>query len=86
MVSLRHLSILLSLALIIGTGCKKGDGEDVEDKPPIKTEEDRPCENTCVFAYDGACDDGGPDAKFSYCDFGTDCADCGKRNVLTVKN
>ena len=37
------------------------------------------CENTCAFADDGACDDGGPDAAFSVCEFGTDCADCGPR-------
>ena len=28
---------------------------------------------------DGACDDGGPGATFTVCDFGTDCSDCGAR-------
>jgi len=41
------------------------------------------CENTCMFAYDGECDDGGPDADWSVCDFGTDCADCGPRELVT---
>ena len=34
------------------------------------------CSDTCVFANDGACDDGRPGAPFSLCDFGTDCNDC----------
>lgn len=37
------------------------------------------CTNTCSDAFDGLCDDGGPGADFSICDFGTDCADCGPR-------
>ena len=38
------------------------------------------CDNFCVFAYDGECDDGGPDSLTSACDYGTDCADCGSRD------
>ncbi|MEE2788389.1 MAG: hypothetical protein VX589_13685 [Myxococcota bacterium] len=38
------------------------------------------CANTCLFSRDGACDDGGEDAAFSLCDYGSDCADCGVRN------
>lgn len=41
------------------------------------------CEDTCLFAYDGECDDGGPGADWSMCDLGTDCADCGPREVVT---
>jgi hypothetical protein len=37
------------------------------------------CTNTCQYAMDGACDDGGAGAAFSVCDLGTDCADCGSR-------
>ena len=37
------------------------------------------CNNTCSFAFDGACDDGGPGASFDLCDYGTDCGDCGSR-------
>jgi hypothetical protein len=39
------------------------------------------CTNTCVFAYDDACDDGGPGSPFPYCALGTDCADCGVRQL-----
>ena len=37
------------------------------------------CLNTCEYAGDGDCDDGGPSSDFSLCDVGTDCADCGPR-------
>ena len=45
------------------------------------------CENTCTAAHDssadggwtGECDDGGPEAAYSDCAYGTDCDDCGAR-------
>jgi|GEM_PF-5563431 len=37
------------------------------------------CVDTCSYAQDGACDDGGPLSEFSLCDLGTDCSDCGPR-------
>ena len=37
------------------------------------------CSDTCGYAGDGACDDGGPGSSFSVCSFGTDCTDCGPR-------
>ena len=37
------------------------------------------CENSCEYAGDGDCDDGGPNALFSLCPLGSDCADCGPR-------
>ena len=37
------------------------------------------CIDTCQFASDGACDDGGPGSQFSVCELGTDCTDCGPR-------
>ncbi len=39
------------------------------------------CDNTCDTARDGACDDGGAGATFDLCTLGTDCADCGARDV-----
>lgn len=53
-----------------------GDGIDQdcdgEDFPGL-------CEDTCTYAHDGACDDGGPSAEYSLCPLGTDCSDCGPR-------
>jgi len=37
------------------------------------------CSNSCKYAHDGECDDGGPGAKYRDCELGTDCADCGER-------
>ena len=39
-----------------------------------------PCVNTCVYASDGDCDDGGPGSEHTACALGTDCIDCGLRN------
>eukprot|EP00320_Phaeocystis_rex_P001447 CAMPEP_0119078272 /NCGR_PEP_ID=MMETSP1178-20130426/99470_1 /TAXON_ID=33656 /ORGANISM="unid sp, Strain CCMP2000" /LENGTH=101 /DNA_ID=CAMNT_0007060705 /DNA_START=1 /DNA_END=303 /DNA_ORIENTATION=+ len=39
------------------------------------------CEETCAYAGDGQCDDGGPGAAGSSCTIGSDCADCGIRNL-----
>ena len=38
------------------------------------------CSNTCRYARDGDCDDGGANAHYSVCGLGTDCADCGRRD------
>lgn len=38
------------------------------------------CANTCQWAYDGQCDDGGLDSEFAVCEYGTDCFDCGNRS------
>ena len=38
------------------------------------------CTNTCRWANDGECDDGGPGASNSVCQLGSDCSDCGPRN------
>ena len=32
------------------------------------------CDDSCLFALDGACDEGG---AFAFCETGTDCSDCG---------
>ena|GEM_PF-758284 len=40
------------------------------------------CTNTCRFANNGKCDDGGPESSNSLCEYGSDCQDCGSRCVL----
>ncbi len=37
------------------------------------------CGDTCGWANDGECDDGGEGSAYSVCDLGTDCTDCGPR-------
>lgn len=42
--------------------------------------------DTCAPEWnllDGVCDDGGPDASWSECEFNTDCTDCGNRLTTT---
>ena len=42
---------------------------------------DAQCTNTCSYASDIDCDDGGPGAEFyNMCSLGTDCDDCGPRD------
>lgn len=40
------------------------------------------CSNSCPYANDGECDDGGPGAQYAECTLGTDCADCGPRRGI----
>lgn len=37
------------------------------------------CDNTCHYASDGDCDDGGEGAEYGLCTSGSDCHDCGQR-------
>jgi hypothetical protein len=39
------------------------------------------CSNCCDLAFDGECEDGGPGSVSDECARGTDCADCGCRNI-----
>jgi len=41
------------------------------------------CGETCSSSSDGDCDDGGFGAEYSNCAYGTDCTDCGSRNLGT---
>ncbi len=45
--------------------------------PPAPTPAPCLCVNTCIWANDGDCDDGGPGFNYSLCVLGSDCADCG---------
>ncbi len=38
------------------------------------------CQDTCKYAKDNVCDDGGPGSQYVDCQFGTDCTDCGARS------
>eukprot|EP00900_Chrysochromulina_parva_P013120 jgi/Chrpa1/21809/Chrysochromulina_OHIO_Genome00025890-RA len=50
--------------------------------PPAKPVAPAICMNTCAYAFDSTCSDGGPGSELSYCAYGTDCLDCGPRPVL----
>lgn len=55
-----------------GGGGGGGDDDD-DDSGPL-------CTDTCTYAADGECDDGGEGSTFDVCDLGTDCTDCGPRD------
>ena len=42
------------------------------------------CGDTCNWASDGMCDDGGAGSELSLCDVGTDCSDCGPRSAASI--
>mmetsp|Transcript_12948 Transcript_12948/g.25042 ORF Transcript_12948/g.25042 Transcript_12948/m.25042 type:complete len:1027 (+) Transcript_12948:330-3410(+) len=42
------------------------------------------CSNTCGYAGDGDCDDGGAGSEYSFCTLGSDCTDCGNRGDSSV--
>ena len=50
-----------------------GSGSGSGEVPPSQ------CLNTCSYAADGDCDDGGPVSEYASCALGTDCVDCGSR-------
>jgi len=54
-------------------------GQDGIDQDCSGDDELGLCSDVCNYSGDGACDDGGPNAAFSVCDFGEDCSDCGAR-------
>jgi hypothetical protein len=47
--------------------------------PPPPSPPPQACTETCSYASDGDCDDGGPGAEYSDCSLGIDCRDCGPR-------
>lgn len=81
----RYYYIIAFVILAFVAACKDKEEEPVEEKPLVTTVEVF-CENTCIFANDSSCDDGGPGSLNKYCEFATDCADCGERTIITVED
>jgi hypothetical protein len=48
---------------------------------PLAPPELEGCGDSCHFAADGYCDDGGQGAQYTDCGLGTDCMDCGQRSM-----
>jgi|GEM_PF-5978052 hypothetical protein len=66
----------------------RADRELVEvvasSRAPLPSEDGGSCRDTCRWAHDGVCDDGGEGAAYSVCERGTDCADCGARSPMAA--
>jgi hypothetical protein len=74
---MRPAPILFTLFAVHLAACGSPEGDDGgDDGSPI-------CEDTCQYANDGECDDGGPGADFDECAYGSDCADCGPRDPIS---
>lgn len=79
----RFSGMILGL-MLISLSCKKDDPE--EEQPPLQIQTSEFCEDTCIFANDGECDDGGVNSTSNFCEYGTDCGDCGTRTIVRVVN
>ncbi len=64
-----RFSFLVSVFTLLAIGCAADRGNVAETL----------CDDSCTFAGDGECDDGGEDSLYSVCEFGSDCEDCGLR-------
>ncbi len=63
-----------------GSDCTDcGPRNPADDPHPGPGSDSGTCSDTCLFAFDGECDDGGRDAAFAICALGSDCTDCGPR-------
>ena len=80
------LLAILALGLSI-SACKKDpdDEPDPEPEPKLEFNTNEFCDNSCYFARDGECDDGGYGSTTSFCKFGTDCSDCGIREIKEIE-
>ena len=59
--------------------CAQGRMMDSVTGSCIDLPVDSLCNADCQFSFDGICDDGGENADYSVCEYGSDCADCGVR-------
>lgn len=66
---LKGLSVLICI-LVWAQACRE---------PDVNPSSGDNCSNTCEFAFDGECDDGGAGSLYDFCPCNTDCADCGSR-------
>lgn len=46
--------------------------------PALRMEHGRDLQSSCLYTYNGVCDDGGPGSEHSICSCGTDVVDCGR--------
>ncbi len=77
----KRILILLVAVLCGGQNCSNNGGTQSVDSGSDDGADSGGllCMDTCDWAGDGVCDDGGPGAEYDVCAYGTDCADCGPR-------
>lgn len=76
---------MLASAFALMAACAGGEKEDRRsyDKTNVDGKADAMggCSDSCSYAGDGECDDGGEGSDYNVCDFGSDCSDCGTREA-----
>ena len=69
-----------------GTDCADCGARDIVYSPPPSPPATTVCEDSCPeypsYVNDGYCDDGNLGTSIQYCSYGTDCADCGARDII----
>ncbi|TXD37767.1 hypothetical protein FRC98_08755 [Lujinxingia vulgaris] len=64
-----------------GTDCADCGSRPVIEEPDPDPDPEPICTDSCQYANDGECDDGGAGAQYDVCTYGTDCGDCGSRDA-----
>ena len=74
---------LASANVVAGTSivAVEAKAAEVPLPPPRSSPPPSKCLDTCVKAGDAICQDGGEGASGVWCEFGTDCTDCGPRPI-----
>ncbi len=79
--------VTLFVCLLAGARAQTAFGTMPPEMPSPPTSPPWPpgmaCSDSCGYAMDGACDDGGTNSEYSACAMGTDCTDCGARPFCT---
>ena len=65
-------TVVLAVVAVSFWGCALETADDIASGETL-------CTDTCRWAGDGECDDGGSGSLYSVCEYGTDCMDCGPR-------
>jgi len=63
----------------VSGSCEGAESQGLDDDD---TSGNMICTDTCSYAGDGECDDGGPGSAYDVCAYGTDCTDCGPRSPM----
>lgn len=66
----------------LGSDCADCGVRTEADLAALLDDDGMMCLNTCAYANDGECDDGGEGSLYNVCAYGSDCGDCGPREAL----
>ena len=70
---------LIVIPLLLGVSIAIPLQQTFPPSPSLPPPSPLGCDESCHYATDDWCDDGGPGAEYGECDLNTDCTDCGVR-------